>query len=112
IVDPSGAALADAAITIIDLGTSQKTTTRTSSAGVYSFPHLHPGAYSVRATASGFQAAEAPRIELSTGTRRTLDFTLHLASSQENVNVQAEATPLDRERADLSDTIDHQRIVD
>ena len=112
IADPSGAALADAVVTITELGTSQETITRTSSAGVYSFPNLHPGMYSVRAAASGFQAAAASSVELSTGTRRTLDFTLQLESSKESVSVKADATPLDREQADLADTIEHQRIVD
>src|SRR5690348_1806188 len=112
IVDPSGAVLADASVTLNEIGTSQETITHTSSAGVYSFSHLHPGAYSVRCVVPGFQASETPRIELATGMRHTLDITLQLESSGESVNVHADATPLVREQADLSDTIEHQRIVD
>ena len=112
ILDPTGASVPNVVVTITELSTNGETITRTSSAGIYSFPHLHPGLYSVHIQAPQFQAADASRIELSTGTRRTLDFTLRLASSPESVNVHADAILLTREQSDLSDTIEHQRIID
>lgn len=112
VLDPNDAAIVDATVTITELATSQESKTHSSSAGVYTFSHLHPGTYSVHAEASGFRTTVVSRVDLSTGMRRTLGFRLLPGSSQESITVRADAAPLSREQAALADTIERQRIVD
>src|SRR6266478_1758230 len=47
VVDASGAAIADAQVTLTNLGTSEKRTQSTGSDGLYSFVNLFPGKYKV-----------------------------------------------------------------
>ena len=64
ITDPSGAAVADAQVTLTNLGTSEKRTQTTGSDGLYSFVNLFPGKYKIDVEKAGFKrfrrATETP----------------------------------------------------
>jgi hypothetical protein len=55
VFDPSVAALPHAIVTAINGETGSKRTAMTDDAGRFSFPHLKPGSYTVKAEAAGFQ---------------------------------------------------------
>ena len=52
--DPSGAIVPDAAITATNTATNVARSTVTNKEGIYSFPELAPGLYSVKCESSGF----------------------------------------------------------
>src|SRR5215470_14252332 len=58
VTDPSGAAVADATITLTDKGTNTPRTTQSNEAGRYVFVNIDPGDYSISANKTGFRVAK------------------------------------------------------
>src|ERR1700712_658963 len=55
VIDPSGASIPGAEVTVTNNATNAVTTQQTTSAGFYSLAALPPGSYTVIVTAPGFQ---------------------------------------------------------
>ena len=53
VVDPTGAVLPDASVTIIENATQVKHTVRSDASGLYNFPNIPVGTYTLNATAQG-----------------------------------------------------------
>src|SRR5258707_11393019 len=62
VTDPSGAAIADAQVTLTNVGTAEKRTQSTGPDGLYSFVNLNPGQYRVDVEKSGFKHFARPGI--------------------------------------------------
>src|ERR1700690_1121125 len=56
VVDPSGAALPSATVTIVETETGSRRSAKTDDAGRFNFPQLKPGSYSIIAEAEGFRS--------------------------------------------------------
>jgi protocatechuate 3,4-dioxygenase beta subunit len=56
--DPSGAVVASAVVTLMNVQTSVQTTSIATAAGAYSFPAIAPGAYKITTAAPGFKEME------------------------------------------------------
>src|SRR5580765_5907387 len=65
VLDPSGAAVPDAAITATLDATGAVRVVRTGADGRYRIPALAVGAYTIRCEKLGFQRAEIPQVYLS-----------------------------------------------
>src|SRR5258707_7118644 len=74
--DPSGANAPNADVTATNTATNVVRSTVTNSAGVYSFPGLTPGIYSVKASAAGFPTVLKNNIELHVQQNARLGFIL------------------------------------
>ena len=70
--DSSGAAIADATVTLTNLGTSEKHSMQSDASGNYTFVNILPGKYKVEAEKSGFKKAVRQPIivEVESGLRR------------------------------------------
>src|SRR5947208_2029005 len=66
VLDPSGAVLVAADVTVTNTDTGTSNQTKTNEAGVYSFSALRPGSYSLAVTARGFQRARREGLVLHT----------------------------------------------
>src|SRR5580692_7198963 len=64
IVDPSGAPVPDAAVSVLALDTNVNSETKTNMSGEYIVPYLPPGQYSVTAVRPGFIIAKAAAVEI------------------------------------------------
>src|ERR1700674_4375551 len=64
VTDPSGAAIANATVTVIS-GTGQQRVVNTGETGSYQVPLLPPGNYQVRFSANGFKTSEVPSVTIS-----------------------------------------------
>ena len=89
--DPNQAVLANTRVVLTDSSTKAQTAATTNQQGVYSFPSLAPGTYSVAAEAKGFQPGSSSELKLAEGQTVNLDFSLKLAANAETVNVSAGA---------------------
>jgi outer membrane receptor protein involved in Fe transport len=92
ISDPSGAAISDAKVTIVNTATNAQKSTTTSSGGYYTFPSLQIGNYRVSVEKQGFRVTNSD-IKLSVGSRARLDLNLNVGAVSESIDVTG-VTPL------------------
>src|SRR5205085_5854918 len=93
VVDPQGAGVAGAIVTIYTRAPRLRLTTRTDAAGAYRFTQLAPGEYLVEADAHTFAPAPARTVQLMRGQTGTLDLALEVAALREEVVVTAADAP-------------------
>src|SRR5437867_11667696 len=79
IVDPKGAAVVSAKVTITNRDTGQKLEPEVTSAGTYNSGPLPPGRYMVRVAAQGFKTVEQT-VEVAVGIITSANVTLELGS--------------------------------
>ncbi|MGB6875623.1 MAG: carboxypeptidase regulatory-like domain-containing protein [Candidatus Acidiferrales bacterium] len=93
VTDVTGAAIPGATITIISRETGLQRSAKTDGEGRFNFPQLVPGAYSVKAEATGFDPQRNNDVFSGLGEQQTVNFTLHVAQSKQTVEVSG-ALPL------------------
>lgn len=98
--DSSGAAVANAKITLVETNTNIRHTSETNESGNYVFPDLPPGTYTVTAELPGFKRASRARIDVIVNTTQRVDLLLEPGNISETVTVEAELPILQTERAD------------
>src|ERR1051325_1701700 len=76
VTDPSGGVVANAKVTITEVGTGQVYSLLTSGTGDFVRPALKPSVYNVTVSAPGFRTAEQKDILLKAGERTGVDSTL------------------------------------
>src|SRR5678816_3482839 len=91
VVDPNGAVVPGATVTITNLGTQKAITLTTSESGVFSTRTLEPVTYSVRVEAAGFKKAIMERVKVDTATVATVNVSLETGTVNETVAVSSEA---------------------
>jgi hypothetical protein len=91
VVDPTGAVIPGAAITVAPAGSKAPPITATSDgSGNFSITGLAPGTWTVSAAAPGFQSVHLDRIALQPGQTRNLTLTLVIQMQQQQVTVNAD----------------------
>ncbi|MBZ5581009.1 MAG: TonB-dependent receptor [Acidobacteriia bacterium] len=110
VLDPSGAAVPGAHLTLTNTATNVRLMTDTNAEGNYTIPYLQPGMYSLHVEQPGFKAFERSPIEVRANQALQVDAKLDLGSSTETVNVQAETPLLDAASASVGQTIDSRRL--
>jgi hypothetical protein len=110
--DPTGAAVAKAQVelTSSDTGVVRKTTTNTD--GIYDFPSVVPGTYSMQASASGFSVVSQPPVTLEVGQTATFDFHLKVGAATSTVTVDAIAPALQTSTSELGTVVTPQEVSD
>ncbi|HSB74020.1 MAG TPA: carboxypeptidase-like regulatory domain-containing protein, partial [Terriglobales bacterium] len=100
VLDPSGAAVPNAAVVITDTDRGVAYNTASNATGNFEQTHLLAGHYRVKVTASGFAAFEATAdVQVDASTR--VDARLAVQSAQNEVTVTAETPLLKVDRADV-----------
>ena len=100
VTDSSGAAVANAKVTIAETNTGISHTSQTNDSGNYVFPDLPPGTYAVTAEQSGFKRASRTGIDVIVNTTQRVDLVLQPGNVNDTITVQAESPILQTERAD------------
>jgi len=110
--DPSGAAVANAKVTVTDLskGTTDETTTNES--GNYSVTHLIPDNYKVRIEGPGFKTIDQDNVVVSADAAARVDAQFQVGSASESVEVTSEAPQLKTDRADVSIEFNEKYVED
>jgi len=111
VTDPSGAAVAGAAVTAKDTDRGTVWTSTTNETGSFNVPRLPVGTYEVKVTASGFQAAAHTPITLVLNQTARLDFQMRVGQASETVEVTSIAPTLKTETVEV-DTIINARTND
>jgi hypothetical protein len=111
VLDPSGAAVASAPVTLLNVETGIQNTTRTSATGNYHFSSLPPGQYVVSAENSGFKRTEV-KFALNTGQTQGTDIHMSVASTGTSISVTTEAAALDVDENRIEATLSAQTVRD
>jgi hypothetical protein len=109
--DPSGAPIAGAKITVVNVERNTSVTTFSNDSGSYQTPFLDPGTYSLAAEKSGFKRFQQPKIELQTLDRVRADIQLEVGAVTESVTVSATVSALETETASRAQIISNQLIA-
>lgn len=110
VTDPSKALVPNAKITVRSVGTEAVRSSMTSGAGTYTVTNLQPGVFDVTVEAPGF-AKTTKRVQVTVGSRVTLDFALEVGSEKTVVEVVGEAgVAINVETQTLSVVIDSKSI--
>src|SRR3984893_12265597 len=110
ISDASGAVVPGAKIVVYNQGTAEERNAKSDSAGVYVIPFLPIGMYRVTVTASGMQTVAMNNVLLEVGQTVAQNFTLHVASSNEVVEVTSSAPVVTSETVTLGVVMDQQTV--
>ena len=92
--DPSKALIPGVSVTAINAQTGVEAKAVTNDAGVYNFPVLVPGNYSVRAELPGFRTKTISGLQLGAGVSVRQNFVLEVGNIATNVEVSIEANSL------------------
>lgn len=110
VIDPSGAVVPGAQITVHSISTGVDRLTTSDSAGNYSVPSLQPGNYSVSVRATGFANYKLASVTLGVDQSVTANVKLGLASAGEVVQVQGSAPIIDAQTITVGQVIDQKTV--
>jgi Carboxypeptidase regulatory-like domain len=111
VLDSAGALLPNAKVTATEIQSGVSVETNSGAAGVYVFTNLRPGSYQVAAEATRFQTLIRKGVTLATGERTRLDLALTVGDVKESVTVSGDAALLQTESGSITQSIDHQKVV-
>jgi Carboxypeptidase regulatory-like domain/TonB dependent receptor-like, beta-barrel len=109
VTDPSGATVANAAITVRNTATNATSSTTSSAAGSYAFTNLEPGNYELKVSASGF-ANYTQTFVLTVGEFSTINVNMQLASQGEKVVVTTEAPLIEPTKTEISQVVGAEQV--
>ncbi|MCL5743061.1 MAG: carboxypeptidase-like regulatory domain-containing protein [Acidobacteria bacterium] len=93
--DPAGSVVPNAQVTLTNQDTGASQAISSNDAGMFVFPSVLPGTYTVGVTMAGFRSYQVRDIAITQSDRRSLgDIVLQVGQVQERVEVTAEVTPV------------------
>ncbi len=110
ILDPQGAPIAKARTRLQNIETNETAAAETDSRGNYTFALIKPGEYALRAEHPGFKTTLREGIALSVNQSASIDITLELGATSEQVTVTGEVPLLDLSSGDRGGIIDEQTL--
>jgi hypothetical protein len=111
-VDPSGAPVAQAKVTLTDADRNTRGAALTDGAGRYLFQSMPPGDYSVQVEAAGFDVLDIRHVVIDVSENVSTDAKLTLAARRETVLVQAEQPAARPDDATIGLLVDRRSIND
>src|SRR5690242_9902940 len=112
VVDPTGAVVAGATVTVANPSTNTQRVVRTNSSGIYDVPALMPGTYNLKIEMKGFTTQVRNDIELQVAQVARIDVTLQLGDVTQVVEVTGGAPVLQTETTDIGTVVENRRIED
>ncbi len=111
VTDSSGAVVPGVRVELTNIETGITLTNRTNATGLYSFPTLSVGNYSVRFTANGFETGFIPSVTVSIGRTASAGMQLRVGAASQQVTVTLSNSPLlDTSDSSVSTTVNRDLI--
>lgn len=110
VTDPSGAAVASASVTAINLDTGNSRTTLTNEVGQYQLLELPVGRYEVHAKKGGFAEKVRTGIQLVVGQDAAADLSLQVGQVQQHVAVTENVPVVNGSTQDISGLVGEQQV--
>lgn len=112
VTDPTGAAMANAKVTVTDVNKGTKVELATDASGNYSARQLIPDTYSVTIEYPGFSKVTSGSLEVHVDQATRYDVALRVGEVTTQVEVTAAAPLLQSDRADVAQTFSSKEIND
>jgi hypothetical protein len=112
VTDPSGAAVANAKVTVTSQTKNTSVDTTTNESGNYSVTHLIPDTYSIRVEGQGFKVLQFKDIIVNADSAANVDGQFQVGSASEQVEVTAEAPQLKTDRSDVAVEFNSKYVED
>jgi len=110
--DTSGAVLPNVDVTLTESSTGTSYKAVTNGEGIYNFPELAPGTYSLAASASALKRYTQNGITVNVGNTAKVDVTMAVGGANETVTVTGDASQLQTESSDVGTTVSTKLIQD
>jgi hypothetical protein len=112
VADSSGAVIQGATVTAVNIATQTKHEAKTEGNGLFSFPNLAIGTYSVEVTAAGFERYRQSNIVLDVGSSIAINPVMKIGGASQTVEVQAAGLALQTEDSSLKQTVDENTLTE
>jgi hypothetical protein len=109
VADPSGAAIADAKVTLTNIGTQEKHSQNTGDAGLYQFVNVEPGQYRLDIEKPGFKHFARTNVVVQVQQDTHIDAAMTVGQVSELVEVTAETPLLQAETSSLGQVIEERK---
>jgi hypothetical protein len=110
--DGTGAVVAGASLELKESNTGSRRLGTTSGDGLYTFPELSPGSYTLTVTSAGFQSYKQNGITVSVGSTATVNAVLQVGSASQSITVTSDASQLQTDSSDVGTTVPTELIED
>jgi len=110
VLDPTGAAIAGAEVTVTQIEKGMSRTARTGADGLYSFQNLPIGQYQIAASHTGFKKAVDKGMMLHVSEQLGYDLTLQVGEVTQEVNVEASAEAVQTQSAEQGGLISGDQV--
>ncbi len=110
VLDPSGAVVPNAEISVTNQDTGVVRTTTGTSDGLYRVPSLLPGRYSVQVKAEGFNAAQVQNVVVNVGTETRADLHLEVGTTNQAITVTESIPTVETTSTDVSQVMSQDLI--
>ncbi len=111
VLDPTGAVLPDAQVTVRNTATGVERVLTSDSGGRYRAVALEPGIYSVKASKAGFKTGEHTDVQVTVGSTTTVDVSLQVGAATETIEVTESAPAIDTEKTDVTSTVGNEVVT-
>jgi hypothetical protein len=109
--DSTGGVVPGATVTVVNKATNATRTTTSNEVGLFDFPALQPGAYTVKSELSGFKTSTRD-LELQVQQTARVNFTLELGTLNETATVTGVSPLVETTNATIGTVIENRRIVE
>jgi hypothetical protein len=110
VTDPSGAAIPNAKVTVVNTGTNLSVVSNTNQTGNYIAKELPIGNYKITVEAPGFKTVTNTNLTLNAGSIAHADFKMQLGEAKEVVEVSGAAAAVNTEDSKLATTVTSTQI--
>jgi len=111
VLDPQGAAVSSAKVTITNEDTGVTQSLQTTSAGTWNLPSVIPGTYSVAVEATGFKSLVKKNVVVLADQENVADTQLQLGVTSETVEVSGGAVEVQTTSSTLNDNYDSHDVL-
>ena len=110
VTDPTGAAIANAKVSVTNQATNLSVSTTTNASGNYTVKELPVGTYKLTIEASGFKTVSNTDLTINAGTIAHADFKMTMGQTKEVIEVSGEVSAVNTEDSKLATTVTSTQI--
>lgn len=110
VTDSTGAVVPNAKVTALNTATGISTVTNSNRSGLYTFPSLQIGPYTIDVEVSGFERSETKSITLTANADLEISVKLTVGTNAETITVDASAAQVETANTQLEQTISDSEI--